>query len=253
MHPHHQIIKNATMAKSKSKGGSVSVHTFKACRESFLTPAPRTTPGSSALVALTDASGNGSFGTAVCPLGLTGATISGTTFANGTSGNVLGPPLRSFFNRSIQFQMYRVTRARFIFVSSVGSNALGVITLAAYTDPVDISTQTAANYLSSANTKTFDLGSGASRELSVPVPVDSSWKKVSSDLTCAANTYPFVATSAAGLVVLATVADLACCGVTATWQGCTTGGAPVASQGIGGFYLDYDIEFKGPIDSAVNI
>lgn len=239
--------------QNNNKKISKSVHSFPGCREAFLTTGPRANPGTVQYAAPTDVNGAGSCAFVVAPLGLTSVTLSGTTFSAPVYGNVYGPTLRGMFNKCTDFQWYRVTRAKFVFVGAYGSTVTGNITLVAYSDPIDISVSTGANYLSGPNTRTFDIANAAGKELSVPVPVDTSWKKCSSILTCASNAYPFVGATASGFVPVSTVADLACAGVAASWNGFSTGGAPVSTGNMGSFYLDYDLELKGVIDSSANI
>lgn len=220
-------------------------HVFPQLREQLLVQAPGPTPGSAGSTASTNASGSGSGSWILNPLGITGATLSGSTFTY-TYGNVVGPPLRGLYNRAVDFQWYRVSRAKFVFVSSVGSTTPGQMTLSAYTDPLDVGNLTYPAYSSSGSTKVFDLATVATREASIPIPVDSSWKKVSSMTVLPGNSYPFVATSASTLVCANSVADLCFGAVSATWT------SNVVSGNLGAFFIEYDVEFKSPIDPAVN-
>jgi len=150
------------------------------------------------------------------------------------------------YNRAVDFQWYRVTRAKFVFVGSVASNAIGMINLAAYSDPFDATNSPSTAVTSSGSTRSFDLANASAKELSVPVPVDSSWKKCSSVLTIPGNIFPFVGQDAGSLAVVNTVGDLTFGCVSASWSTSLTSGE------IGRFFLDYDVEFKGPIDASIN-
>lgn len=224
-----------------------SNHTFKNCRDAFLIPAARVGTSSNILLATTDANGNGNFATVLAPLGLTSSTLGASSYSAGTLGNMLGPPLRGLYNKAVDFQWYRVTRAKFVFVGNVGSTTTGNITLAAYTDPTDVTATPSAAYSSGRSNRTFDLASSSNRELSVPVPVDSAWKKVSSLLNEPGNIYPFTAASAGTLAIINTVSDLSFGSVTYLITG-----APASATNLGSCFLDYDIEFKGVVDASIN-
>lgn len=232
--------------KQTKKTKTVINHAFRGQREAFLVPAPRSGVGNQLYNVVTDASGAVNFAQVICPVGLSGVVLSTGNFIGAGQGNITGPPLRRLYNTALDFQWFRITRARFIFVGSVASTAVGHITLAAYTDPVDVGAVTYEAYVSSPSTRTFDLSNAATKELSVTVPVDSAWKKVSTVLTAPANVYPFTAANAAGFVVVNTVSDL-CAGAVSI----LVAGGP-ATTNIGTLHLEYDVEFKGPIDPGVN-
>jgi len=209
--------------------------------------APGATPGVVISSITTDGTGITNNAWVLCPVGLTSALRNSTSYTAGTTGNVVGPPLRGLWNKAVDFQWFRVTRAKFVFTGAIGSTATGSITLAAYTDPADVSRITYSTYVSGSSTKTFDLASASSgRELSVNVPVDSSWKRVSSLLSVPGNTYPFAAVDATSVANVNTVADLSFGAVTLN-----VAGAPFTTF-LGNAFLDYDVEFRGVIDSALN-
>jgi hypothetical protein len=124
--------------------------------------------------------------------------------------------------------------------------------MAAYTDPADVQLITQEVFVSGANTKTFDVSSTIVREASIPVPVDSAWKKVSTDLCVPGNVYPFVGAAANVVAHINTAADLAFGAVSVQLIGFGQGTSVSANSFVGTFYLDYDVEFKGVIDPAVN-
>lgn len=222
-------------------------HVFRGCRDAISTPQPGSSPPTSAALISSDSTGTVQFGTALHPMGLTSTALGASSYTRGATGNVQGPPLRGLYNKAVDFQWFRVPRARFIFVAVVGSTTPGTITLSGYTDPFDITNTTTVATVSSSATKTFPLSSGASKEISVPIPVDSTWKKCSSVLTVPGNVFPFTAADAGSLAVVNTVADLCFGAVFARVVGTT------ASVPIGSFYIEYDVEFKGPIDSSINV
>nr|QJD14919.1 coat protein [Actinidia yellowing virus 2] len=240
---------NMTKTTQQKRTKVVNNHRFNGCRDAFMQGGTGATPGVTALgIVTTSASGNTSGSYALCPIGLTGVkTVTAGTVTIGGTGNISSPPLRGLFNKAVDFQWYRVTRAKLVFVGNVGSTTTGSLILCGYTSPMDVSVGTSIATTSSRSTKTFDLASSAGKELSVPVPVDSSWKKVSSILSTSGNAAPFFGGSDT-FVNVATVEDL-CFGSVSY----SVIGAPAAAALIGSLYLDYDVEFKGVIDSNVNI
>ncbi|APG76469.1 hypothetical protein 3 [Hubei tombus-like virus 3] len=231
----------------KKNNKSATSHVFRGCREIFLVPAPRAGVNNTVFSLVSASDGSAAFAQVLCPLGLTSVKLGTSTFTAGSYGNVTGPPLRGLFNRASDFQWYRVTRAKFVFVGAVGSTATGVLTMNAYSDPYDIAIVGSAATMAGPSNRTFDLASSTNKELSIPVPVDSTWKKVSSMLTVPGNSYPFNAVDATSFATLNTIGDLSFGGVGAYLQG-----AP-GSVTVGSFYLDYDIEFKSPIDVQLNL
>lgn len=227
-------------------------HSFPGCREPFLNPGPRSGASAQVYNLTTDSGGSVVFQQVLAPIGLTSTVLSSGNYTAGTYGNVTGPPLRGLYNKASDFQWYRISRARLIFVSNMGSTATGQITLSGYTDPADTLAVTTQAYVSGANTKTFDISAGAGKELSVPVPVDSTWKKVSSVMSYPGNAFPFTGAAATSFVAVATVSDLACGAVGAYITGFSMG-TLVGGAFVGTLHLEYDIEFKGVIDSAVNV
>lgn len=233
------------MPKTKQKQ-QANNHLFRGCRDAVTTPQAGTTPPTQAILITSDANGVAGFGVVLAPLGLTSAVLASGAYTNGTIGNVLAPNLRGLFAKAIDFQWYRVTRARLVAVCVTGANTVGSIVLSGYSDPMDIQTVTLTSNVAGPNNKSFPLAAAVGRELSVPIPVDGSWKKVSSIMTVPGNVYPFNAAAATSVASVATVADLSFGAIYVRVVGAPAN-TPVAS-----FYIDYDVEFKGPIDSSVN-
>lgn len=231
--------------KNNNKPKAIN-HAYKGLREPFLTPGPRANASTSVFYLTADSSGNANFAQILAPLGLTSVTLGASAYTAGTLGNVTGPPLRGLYNRCVDFQWYRVTRAKLVFVSAVGSTVIGQVTLAGYTDPADVAASTIQTYLSGTGTRTFDLASASTREISVPIPVDSTWKKCSSVLSVPGNSYPYTGASAGSLASVANVSDLSFGAVQCNLA------AGTANQYVGTLHLDYDIEFKNPIDFSIN-
>lgn len=240
------------MAKKNNSNNRKTVmnHSFKGVRDTLLVPQPGGLTNTALAVTSTNA-GTGNNAWTFSPLGLTSVTLAGGVFSQGTTGNIVGPSLRSLYNRSLDFQWYRVTRAKVVFVGNVGSTVTGSLTMAAYTDPSDVGQITYQAFISGPGTRSFDMASAATKEFSVPVPVDSSWKRVSSILTVPGNVYPYTAAAADCFSVVNSVADLCFGAFTYYLTGYTSGGVATASN-VGQFYLDYDVEFKSPVDVSVS-
>ena len=86
--------------------------------------------------------------------------------------------------------------------------------------------------------------------MSIVLDVDASWKKVSSVLSVPGQSVPFTGTAGTATIIpVNTVNDLCFSGVAMTVSVPT---AVAADTSFGVFMIDYEIEFKGIIDSAVN-
>lgn len=169
------------------------------------------------------------------PLGIQG--LSWSTSANPATATSVPPRLPFLFSTARNFQQYRITRAILVFVSSQGSTATGRISLSGSADSADNATAAAAMQFGMVNAKQVDLGSGASREARYQLPVDASWKKVSSTT---------LAGLGAAYVAVNTVNDLSFS--TALFNATGTSG----TGNIGALYIEYDVEFKDPITSLGN-
>jgi hypothetical protein len=186
---------------------------------------------------------------ALCPVGLTSAVLSSGAFVNGTAGNIDPPHLRKLFNLAVDFRYYRVLSGKLIWTPSVGSNQTGLIVLSSSRDPGDSSFAAQAAYSSGPNYKTVNL-SAVNKEVSIPLDVDSTWKKVSGVLSCPGGTAPFQGTTTgSALVNTNSVSDVCFSSVSVNIINATTSSAQV---NYGLLAVEYDVEFKGVIDAAVN-
>jgi len=237
-----------TAPKGKKTKARSANHSFHGLREALLAPEPGGSPGTTAApIGQTVANVQYNNAWVLAPLGLTSTQLGASSYTRGSPGNVCGPPLRGLYNRAVDFQWYRVTRAKLVFVGSVSSTIAGTIALAGYSDPFDVTNITLSATVSGPSTRTFDAASASTKELSVPVPVDSSWKKCSSILTIPGDVYPFTGANPGSIAVVNTVSDLAFGAVSIAWQT----DAP-ANTNLGRIFLDYDVEFRGPIDASIN-
>jgi hypothetical protein len=199
--------------------------------------------GTTSVSALTNSSGNFSCGYILNPTGLTSATLASGVWTAGTVGNTDPPHLRKLNNMSVDFMYYRVLGGKLNFVPNVGTTQQGVVVLASSRDAIDAGISAQVAYASSNTYKTFNLSAG--KTFSIPLDVDSSWKKISSVLTLPGNSVPFTGASSQ-VVPCNSVNDLSFSSVM-----CTINGAgSVVSAGF--LTVEYEVEFKGVIDSAVN-
>jgi hypothetical protein len=202
-------------------------------------------PGTGVYGSTTDASGVFNDSLFLCPLGLTAASLSASAYSNGSANNVEKPHLRKLWNLSLDFRSYRVTSGKLTFVPNIGSNTAGTITLSSSSDPFDMVTATAVAYSSGPSYKTFQLS--ANKECVIPLSVDPSWKKVSPILSCPMGPVFDGSGTATNVVVnVATLDDLCFSAI-----GINIQNAP-ATTFIGTFRLDYEVEFRGIIDTAAN-
>lgn len=239
-------MKNNTKGGVNRKRVAPVQHRYNQCRDAIMVPGAGATPGVTAFTVTSNASGASSGSFPLSPVGLTGVRVVSGALAVGATGNICAPLLRGLYNKAVDFQMYRILRAKVVFVGAIGSTTSGALTLCGYTDPLDTSNSTSPATISGPSTRVFDLANSSSREISVPIPFDPSWKKVGHILSTVGVSVPFVGGSDM-LVSVNSVQDLCFAGVTYY-----VSGAP-ASTALGSLYVDYDVEFKGVIDSSINI
>lgn len=242
-----QQSQQARTKTTKAKASAAS-HKYVNCRDTINTIGAYYPAVSQTAPLPTNSNGAGTLFAPLAPMGLGVATLSTTAGVGGSyaPGNVFAPVLRGLFNKAVDFQWYRVTRAKLVFVSNLASTTTGNIVLAGYTDPADVYQTTTNSTISTPSTRTFNLASSAVKELSVPIPVDSSWKRCDGMLSTLGNYSPYVGGN--NMIVPVTTANAVCFGaVSVYWYGST------ASQtSIGSLYIDYDVEFRSPIDAGVN-
>lgn len=140
---------------------------------------------------------------------------------------------------SANFEEYRVTNAVLLVVGNVGSTTSGRMAVMSSPDPAD-SGNTTFSLLAVGGT-TFDLATLAGREKRVPLKIDSGWKKISK------RTNEITGGSSDTITPINTVSDLAFTSIRVA-----VSGAP-ASTLVCTFNLVYDVEFRHPISSTVNV
>jgi hypothetical protein len=230
-------LSNMNKIKQKSKAQS---HVYRGVRDIMLNDAR----AAAVTPLMTSASGVVSTIGAIVPMALTvPQSISGGV--SGSYDTVLYGRNAWLSNTARNFQSYRITRATLIFVGSVGSNATGTLNMFASRDYADAAAGIQTAYVVGRDSKSFDLASSAGKELKLPMPVDTSWKKITGELAVLGNVG--FAGSAYSVVQLNTINDLV-----ATSFAVQVVGGP-ASTNVGALYLDYDVEFRDPINITMNL
>lgn len=242
-------MKNNIKKSSSARGGKTKIqHTFRGIREPVMTDAASNTVLSVQVAANnTSVVGQAMFNPAglyACPL-----TVSGSNVVTGEPRSVSAPPLRWLFTTSANFGKYRVTRASLIFVGNQGSTMTGTMVVTAFKDVLDAGIVPQNAYAVGPNAKTFDIASSSTKEIRIPVPVDTSWKKVTKALNTGLAS-PFQDRSTNFLISVNSANDL-CFGAFSF----NAYGTPNLSQAysLGTFFLDYDVEFGEPESISLNV
>jgi hypothetical protein len=219
-------------------------HVFRGIRDPVVVDAFSSTPTVSAVAS--DASGNGtatyvfsSYGTT----GLTAFSSTSTGIITWTSVSLDKPYLSWLMNQAKGFKEYRISNAKLVFVGNVGSTATGRIAILSSPNSADIYTPlTLGNVIGGS---VFDLASLASREKSIPLNIDSSWKRVSD------KTMLQFAGTPATISPSATVDDLSFCSVRVQLIAATQAGT-LGVFTAANMFVVYDAEFRGPISPSLN-
>lgn len=201
-------------------------------------------PGTTVYAPVTDAIGaNDRF--FLSPVGLTAATLSASTYADGSTTNVEKPHLRKLYNLALDFRLYRVLSGKLVWVPGCAVTTPGQITMSSSADPFDGVVATAVAYSSGQSYKTFNLSAG--KECSIALSVDPSWKKISSVMSCPMGSVFDGSGTAANVVInVASLDDLCFTTIGVNVQGSGSGVT------VGTFRMEYEVEFKGLIDAATN-
>lgn len=170
----------------------------------------------------------------LCPLGFNGIGLSGSTIVASAPTK---PYLPFLYSTGKNFQEYRVTRAVLVFVSNRSSTDAGRVSLGGSKDAVDAGG--ASQQFGLVNGKQYDLATlSSSKEGRFNLPVDSSWKRVSA--LCFGNIN-------GSWSPYNSVNDL-CFSNAFIFTTGTSG-----SANIGTLYVEYDVEFRGPISLGLNL
>lgn len=231
------------IAMSTKKGSKVvNQHKFTNVRETLVTDTSSKNP----ISVTTDASGNKTISVILSPLGLTACVLGSGTFGAGTAGNVDQPHLLWMNAQASGFDYYRVTNPRLLLVGSQGSTVTGIVNVFTSKDVTDVMTGALQTAFVGSSGKSIDLASLANRIATVPMSCDTSWKKVS--------TYLNVPGSAVGLkgsttmlVNTNSINDLCFTSFMVQVVGAAANSATFTLQ------LLYDVEFKDPVNPALNV
>lgn len=241
---------NNKMVTKSRKSNTMKQHVFRGIREVVCIDAAASAalnmtlaPGATSSVAFVTFS----------PLGLStpALTVSGSNVIVASPQPIVAPSMRWLFNTAQNFGKYRVTRATVSFVGNVGTTTSGQLVVTAFKDVFDANITTQVAYATGSNARVFDLAASGSKELKIPIPVDSSWKKVSKVLAVNGNTTPFLGFTNQ-LVNVNTANDLAFGAMTAQVVGAPANSG-TSNTIIGTFFIDYDVEFGEPESSSLNL
>lgn len=213
--------------KQKTKNRTVHQHSFKGVRELIVTDGSSTNPGPLAPAA------NATTLAVLSSVGVYGLKLgSGPTFAQASSYK---PYLKWLWSNATNFREYRVTRATLVVVGNVASTATGNFNVVSSSDFGDVFLGGLQPSYSTGPAGT-SVASLATKDARFPLVVDSRWKQVTAYTS-------FLYNDQITSVPIHTVEDLAFCYFAISNN---------STQALGICYLDYDVEFRGPINPLIN-
>lgn len=214
-------------AKTKTKGkASQNSHIYRGIREMVCVDASVATP------APANPAASGTLSVLISPLGVKAVKVaSGPTVS--TVPDFI-PTLKWLYATSVNFREYRITRAKLVVVGNVASTATGNFNVTSSRDILDIYGTNTPSY--STGPAGVSVASLATRDASFSLNIDSSWKVVSP------NTVQVLSDNAT-FINVHNVGDLA------------VGAYSISNNSnvpLGILYMDYDVEFRGPINPTLN-
>lgn len=175
---------------------------------------------------------NGTSEISLGPMGIRGVTLGSGVFV---ASSVEPAHLKGLFLTASNFKEYRVTRAHLVIVGNVSSTATGNFSVFSSKDFGDIRGPTTPSYATTG--PGTSVASLANKDYRVALDFDSSWKKcTNSTLGLSVDFKTICATNS--------VNDITFCSLAVSNNSNTALGVP---------YLDYDVEFRGPINPAINL
>lgn len=196
----------------------------------------------------TNASGVLGTACALCPIGLTTAVLTSGAFNQPANlGNCDPPHLTWLYSQAINFDYYRITNLRLQIVGNVGSTTSGTLNVFTTRDMADLGAPLGLQtvFVGSSG-RSVDVASLAVRPSTIPMVTDTSWKKVSSILNLPGNGAGFGTGTNTSLINVNSLNDLCFSGFIIQ----VVGGPANAS--IGTIQVIYDVEFRDPINVALN-
>lgn len=175
--------------------------------------------------------------------GLTSAyyDLASTTFK---TEEVLSPCLRWFSNQSQNFNKFRILRATLVVVGAMGSDLRGRLSIQGFNDSSDVGA--IYSFLQGPNGRMIDLASLSTREARIELPVNTDWKKVTKRLMQVGGDEPYIKPGNRCLVPINSANDLLVTGFGYLISGCNV------EERVCDFFLEYEVEFHGPLLSNVN-
>jgi len=225
MYPHHPIIPNneKLIMSNKSKSKMKMLHTYRGVRDNIVVDSRASTLQSTPFAA------NTTTGFTLSPLGIGGTS----TGSSAVVTLVENPHMPWLYTTSKNFEMYRVLNARLVVVansSTTTTGNFGVVSSPDYSDTGGVSVATVGT--------AYPMSGLANKDVRIPLRIDSSWKKVSY-ITNQVVYY----SSSTYIVAVNSVNDITFGSVTITVN---------STAGLGLVYIEYDIEFKNPINNLIN-
>ncbi|APG76478.1 hypothetical protein 3 [Hubei tombus-like virus 4] len=209
--------------KSKKQNKKSIQHLYRGVKDNLVTDAraaslSASVPGANATVTY-----------CLAPLG-----FGGQKTADGLVSLVEFPHLPWLYQTSKNFELYRITNAKVCFVANSATTATGNFSVMSSPDYSD-----GANSSFATNPTGYPMSGLANRDVKVPLRIDPSWKKVS---------YVTMQLYGAGTnainYAINTVNDLCFGSFTVSMNSSTT---------VGLIYIEYDVEFKNPINNLMNL
>jgi hypothetical protein len=222
----NNIPRNGSVVPVKNRRPNYGIARFNSVTDPVLVSAISDV---SPTIATSDATGNASGTISINTVG-----VSGWNTTTNVSVLISQPRLNWLFNTSRNFGRYRILRANLIIVGSVASTVTGIVSIHSGTDFTDYGT--GIGYVGPGG-YSFDLASLSTKNKTIPLTIDSTWKKVTGVTTGVASGATYAVNS---------INDLACSQI--TWN---ITGAP-ASTSCFSMYIDYDIEFSNPMSIGYN-
>lgn len=212
-------------------------HRYTNVRESIVVDAGAGIPKTYDLVVGAD--GGGYYTCTLSPRGIVGVRGAQSGAAAGSTitwyyQSLAFAQMSWLYSTSLNFEMYRVTRATLIIVGNLGSNATGRVAVASSPDGADYTNSDPAFHVVAGGGRVFEIGQLASKDGRMPLDIDSSWKRVSQKTV-------HIADDGFGITPISTFNDLAFTKV--AWR---VVGAP-ANTNVATLTIEYDVEFKNPI------
>lgn len=154
------------------------------------------------------------------------------------------PVLRWLSTQAQNFAKFRIIRAAIVIVGCMGSDLNGKISIQGFNDVSDIGTINVTN--EGINGKLIDVSSLSVKESRFELPINSEWKKITNRLVRVGGEEPFASPGNRCVIPCNSANDLLVTGFGYRINGANT------TERVCEFYLDYEVEFSGPLMADKN-